>query len=142
MCTACQRSKIDCVYPARTRLPRGKQGGFRARNAELSRRLNRLESLVGKLGVEPAGLLSDYDPEDLGDDRIGEQQQGHAVGIVKHYTSPTPRASETIRTSDGTQYMSSDFWSSLSKEVRSLFRFITNLLTKISPGRWTKATIE
>jgi len=120
-CTACKRSNIDCVYPARTRLPRGKQGGFRARNAELSRRLNRLESLVGRLGVEH--VLDESDPDISGDDGIIRQHQSPMMGVSKTPSSApmTPRHSEALITSDGVRYLSGEFWSSLSKEVGFCF---------------------
>lgn len=104
-------------------MPRGKQGGFRARNAELSRRLIRLETLVGKLGV--VGSLADSDPEASGDDGLEKRQTDSLQTISKGQTSSTPRASEAILTSNGTRYLSGEFWSSLTEEVDGLKQLMT-----------------
>lgn len=121
-CAACQRSKVDCVFPPRLRLPRGRQGGSRARNVEITRRLNRLEGLVERLGGEnalteslagsEAGIEGPTISAGVADP---EDQSGHpANGGKKPYT---PRDSEPIVQADGIRYLGGDFWTSLSGEV-------------------------
>ncbi|KAI0452485.1 fungal-specific transcription factor domain-containing protein [Xylaria acuta] len=46
-CRNCVRSGSECVFPARKRIQRPRK----TKNAELLRRLNRLESIVGKVGL-------------------------------------------------------------------------------------------
>ena len=129
-CSACQRSKIDCVFPPRLRLPRGRQGGFRARNAEIARRLNRLEGLVERLGGENAlteclagGEAGTEGPEIY----VGIAEQGSQSGPLAkgNSRSSPPRDPKPIVQADGSRYLSSDFWTSLGDEVSSVLSGVT-----------------
>ena len=107
-CSACRRSNIECVFPTRPFKPRGRQGGSRARNVEITKRLNRLEGLMSKLGGEGAAnaMLQEAQARD----------QSSMPRTFRHSSSDSPGVQdEKIMKPDG--HASSDFWSSLSGEV-------------------------
>lgn len=121
-CTGCRRSNIDCVFPPNLRLPRGRQGGSRARNAELTDRINRLEGLVKRLSGKPAAA------EDLSfattamiDPKVsGAVVDQHAQTTYAGLTANEPtniQENDPIVKADGSLYLGGDFWSSLSGEV-------------------------
>lgn len=132
-CSACQRSKVDCVFPQRLRLPRGRQGGSRARNVEITRRLNRLEGLVERLGGESALTESLAGGEGGGGGAtisagVAEQNTQSEPPASGNIESSRPRNHEPIVQADGIRYLSGDFWTSLSGEVSSTY-FRVALLT-------------
>ncbi len=125
-CSACQRSNVDCVFLQRLRLPRGRQGGSRARTVEITRRLNRLEGLVERLGGEnaltesPAGAEAGTDVTTIS---AGVPEHGNRNAPLVNgssISSPT-RDYKPVVQADGSRYLSGDFWTSLSCEVSSFF---------------------
>lgn len=121
-CSACLRSGIECVFPPRLRLPRGRQGRPKARGDELSSRLSRLESLIGRLGGESAILTAAQNQEAS----VGDSAKYHPTAqqsIPKSYLEDSPSDSlkrrnfEPVVKADGGRYLSSDFWTVLSSEV-------------------------
>ena len=116
-CSACRRSNIECVFPTRPFKPRGKQGGSRARNVEIAKRLNRLEGLMSKLGGEGAAhaLLQEADARD--DSSDSQRPEPRRQSSSQSPQSPSSKGPEPLLKTDGTRSLSSNFWSSLSGEV-------------------------
>ena len=124
-CSACQRSKVDCVFPPRVRLPRGRQGGSRARTAEITRRLNRLEGLVERLGGENAlteSLAAGEADAEGSAPPVREDEQDRQNGPLASGGDESSRIKEAepIVQADGSRYLSGDFWTCLSGEVSSI----------------------
>ncbi len=125
-CSACQRLNLDCVYPPRVRLPRGRQGGSKARNIEITRRLNRLEGLVERLGGETAltdGLLGQKtaaEPPAVVATEAPVDIQNRDLPIQANDLTDYPEI-EPIVQADGSRYLSSDFWTCLSGEVGEMW---------------------
>ncbi|KAF2092289.1 hypothetical protein K490DRAFT_23165, partial [Saccharata proteae CBS 121410] len=135
-CGACQRSGAECTFPSQ-RAPRRKQN---RRNEELLRRLDHLEGLVDRLGGEVAvsaraGESPYAKQEDDDDDDHAEEEteKPHIwMGDVLRPTVLQPRGAKTggaptdesgltpVMQSDGSRYLSEDFWTSLSGEVEGL----------------------
>ena len=120
-CSAFRRSTVECIFPNRPFKPRGRQGGSKARNVEITQRLQRLEGLVTKLGGEnAAGALLNGGavptPIDSASHRRGslKERQSSSSG------SPRSQDVEQISQPDGSRYLGNEFWSSLSGEVRQL----------------------
>ena len=111
-CSACRRSNIECVFPTRPFKPRGRQGGSKARNVEITKRLNRLEGLMSTLGGEAAAqaLLQEAKERDeaLESERHEGQRQLSSDSATAQDHEPAVKA-------DGS--LCSDFWSNLSGEV-------------------------
>ena len=124
-CSACQRSKVDCVFPPRLRLPRGRQGGCGTRTAEITRRLNRLEGLVERLGGEDvlteslAGGEADAGVAPLSAGAAGKDMRNGSLGVGSEDSSRTLDSKPFVQ-ADGRRYLSGDFWTTLSGEVSSL----------------------
>ena len=89
-CSACVKSETTCVYPERVRRRKNRNGGLREQNADLLRRLGRLEGLVGK--IEKSG----------GDEKAAETS---SPGVVQDHATPTDK------------YLGGEFWTSFSEEV-------------------------
>lgn len=125
-CVNCQKSGHECVFPQPLRQPK-------ARNAEITSRLSRLEKLVSSLGHDPATLEKRLLQSDSPESNPKSSDSGIEVEVqnlrVKEY--------EPISRADGSRYLSSDFWSSLSGEVCVLeaYRARGEPLT-ILIGRW------
>ena len=107
-CANCQKSgrAHECVFPQPVRQPK-------ARNTEITSRLSRLEKLVSSLGHDPATLEKHLaqasSPESNSRSSEGGLEQGFQSLQVKEY--------ESLSKTDGSRYLGSDFWSSLSGEV-------------------------
>lgn len=118
-CSACRRSNVECIFPNRPFKPRGRQGGSKARNAEIAQRLQRLEGLVGKLGGENAAgallhsgsIIPSIESTSSRRESLKERQGSSSQ-------SPRSQDIEPISQADGSRYLGNDFWSSLSGEVR------------------------
>ena len=107
-CYNCQKSGHECVFPQPLRQP-----GAKSRNAEITKRLSRLEKLVGTLGHDPDTLekqISQISPPE------SERSQGTSEPD-KAIQSLQIHEHEPINRSGGSRYMSSEFWSTLSGEV-------------------------
>jgi hypothetical protein len=108
-CFNCQKSGHECVFPQPVRQP-----GAKTRNAELTQRLARLEKLMGTLGQDPSTLEKTSSHTSPPDSESG------GSGIEKSVQSLQLREYEPIRKADGTRYISTEFWASLSGEVEGL----------------------
>ncbi|KAI9742983.1 MAG: hypothetical protein M1818_003278 [Claussenomyces sp. TS43310] len=119
-CAPCLKSGMQCVFPNRVRVPRGRQGATKARDSELLKRIARLESLVSK--VDASKALKQ-------DDEVGESR-GSGSNVppttVDSVAEPRPReiasqyAAFVRRQENGTQYISNDFWTNLGEEMDGL----------------------
>ncbi|KAI0409907.1 fungal-specific transcription factor domain-containing protein [Xylaria palmicola] len=119
-CHNCERSGSECVFPARKRIQRPR----RTKNAELLQRLNRLESIVGRVGL--ANL------DEVGAPPVGAPAgaaDAHASEPQFHLTGPPPPDDRAPSGLGGvrppqdwmaSRYMSGEFWSSLCGEVGGL----------------------
>ena len=111
-CSACRRSNIECVFPTRPFKPRGRQGGSKARNVEITKRLNRLEGLMSTLGGEAAAQallqVAKERDEALKSEKHERQRQSSSDSWIAQDHEPAVKA-------DGS--LCSDFWSNLSGEV-------------------------
>ena len=120
-CAACKRAGVDCVFPNRTRVPRGRHSVNQAKNAEITRRIRRLEGLIEKFGTlaEEKGLNAP--PRDgavatapvLELSPLLSKEPNKASGrkaAARDATKRTPGE-------DLDRYMSSSFWKNLSNEV-------------------------
>ncbi|KAI0434952.1 fungal-specific transcription factor domain-containing protein [Xylaria sp. FL1042] len=122
-CRNCERSGAECVFPARKRIQRPRK----TKNAELLQRLNRLESIVGRVGL--ASL------EEAAEAIVGAADDMQVAGPEPHLTGATdsrphsersehaPRGVKGVRPpqdSTASRYMSGEFWSSLCNEVGGL----------------------
>lgn len=120
-CSACRRSNSECIFPNRPFKPRGRQGGSKARNAEITQRLQRLEGLVGKLGGESAAgaLINGITTPMPTPPGAANHRQG-SLRERQNSSSQSPRSQEIEQVSqaDGSRYLGNDFWTSLSGEVR------------------------
>ncbi|KAL8724927.1 MAG: hypothetical protein Q9166_007675 [cf. Caloplaca sp. 2 TL-2023] len=129
-CSTCQRAKLPCIFPSAKRLPRKRQGERKKTNEKLLQRLNRLEALVEKAGLDEK------------DGQVVANRKESGVNTPTH-SSPdklsngdalrkTRERSETSQSS-GSQpggktalegemrhYLSSNFWANLTDEVEGL----------------------
>ena len=101
-----QKAGHTCEFPQPVRQPK-------ARNVEITSRLSRLEKLVSSLGHDPASLEKHLAATACSDSNTRSSDSAIEQGIqglqLKEY--------EPISKVDGSRYLSSDFWSSLSGEV-------------------------
>ncbi|KAI3338172.1 fungal-specific transcription factor domain-containing protein [Ustulina deusta] len=120
-CHNCERSGSECIFPARKRIQRPRK----TKNAELLQRLNRLESIVGRVGlanldeIEARAGAADVQatepqlpPAVATDSRPHGEHGEHAPCGLKGVRPP--------QDSTASRYMSSEFWSSLCNEVGGL----------------------
>ncbi|KAI1267548.1 hypothetical protein F5Y18DRAFT_378141 [Xylariaceae sp. FL1019] len=123
-CHNCVRSGSECIFPARKRIQRPRK----TKNAELLQRLNRLESIVGKVGlsgVDEAEAQSKDAPTSPAE--AAAPKLHAAVGsTAKDPTGPDPTydfkgaSKPTTKDAAASKYMSGDFWSRLCDEVGGL----------------------
>ena len=105
-CANCQKAGHTCAFPQPVRQPK-------ARNAEITSRLSRLEQLVSSLGHDPASLEKHL----LQTSPAGSNAQSSDSGAEQGVQGLQVKEYEPISKADGSRYLSSDFWSSLSGEV-------------------------
>lgn len=113
-CSACERSSLQCVFPNRARLPRGRTGGAKATNVELLRRLNKLEELLEK------GNLDRKDKPARTSGASPDVKEPEAARKPSASPSQTPgeRAMSSSSSDDVlNRYMGTHFWKSLTNEV-------------------------
>ena len=108
-CGPCQKSGHECSFPQPMRRP-----GAKSRNAELTQRLARLESLVGNIGSDPSALgkgaaVASSDSSDTNSGIIMNQ----VAGLKLQEQLPLVKT-------DGSRYLSSDFFANLTGEVDGL----------------------
>ncbi|KAI8629686.1 hypothetical protein F5Y19DRAFT_73912 [Xylariaceae sp. FL1651] len=121
-CHNCVRSGSECVFPARKRIQRPRK----TKNAELLQRLNRLETIVGKVGLtnleaEVQEAATDVRPDPAARPRPHTASEGD-VEIPNPVRRPYCSRDETRPPQDNTalRYLSGEFWSSLCDEVGGL----------------------
>lgn len=88
--------------------------GVKSRNAELTQRLARLESLVGSLGKEPTAI------EKKTPALSPDNSESGSSDLVQHIQNIQLREQEPLVRLDGSRYLSSDFFANLSGEVDGL----------------------
>ena len=110
-CSACERSNLTCVFPNRARLPRGRTGGSKTTNVELLRRVNKLEELL-----EKAVNNRKNDPAQPSAELSGRGRSDSALNFeLGAAERPTHQKVEDDVLD---RYIGSNFWKSLSHEVR------------------------
>ncbi|KAL8667811.1 MAG: hypothetical protein Q9202_000276 [Teloschistes flavicans] len=137
-CSTCQRAKVPCVFPSAKRLPRKRQGERKKTNEKLLQRLNRLEALVEKAGLdekedtpvkkEKEGqpvkkekksptLSNGSSPADFGNGDYAEKRRERSGTSQSSGSQP---AGKSAVEGEMSRYLSSNFWASLSEEVEGL----------------------
>ena len=115
-CSNCLRSGATCVSSTSLRVPRGRKGGRRKPDAELLKRIAKLENLVKNLEsdndrVTPAARAPkarDVQPA------CGESD----VGNVSMRLAKSPESTHSSPKDNLDRYLGSSFWIALSDEVR------------------------
>lgn len=126
-CSTCQRAKVPCIFPSAKRLPRKRQGERKKTNEKLLQRLNRLEALVEKAG------LDEKDDQVVGKEKKGSPDSpihpapkkvcnGDTVQKKRErsetsQSSGSQLAGKTALEGEMSRYLGSNFWASLSDEV-------------------------
>ena len=141
-CSNCSKAGIDCVFPGPGRAPRRSK---KPPDTELLARLRRLEGVVQSLGKGVDGEELEVKDEESKDQGIpnqtsqeshcpngtdGAQLAGSATKAECRKKAAKWQGTEGLSkefghlvVSDGrSRYVSNRFWSSLTEEVRSLFR--------------------
>lgn len=113
-CSACDRSSLNCSFPNRARLPRGRTGGSKTTNVELLGRVKKLEEMLDKAGGEtnvdgakPSGPLSR--------DRLADPAQN--LDLKSGRTPEDLVVRQCVQDEALDRYMGSNFWKSLTYEV-------------------------
>lgn len=113
------------IFPQPVRQPK-------ARNAEITSRLSRLEKLVNSIGYDPNTFEKQpaqaSSPESIARSSDSGIERGLQNLQVKEY--------QPISKTDGRRYLSSDFWSSLSGEVGLLLLDQPLWRLTLAAGRW------
>ncbi|TRX88762.1 hypothetical protein FHL15_010332 [Xylaria flabelliformis] len=140
-CRNCVRSGSECVFPARKRIQRPRK----TKNAELLQRLNRLESIVGRVGL---ANLEELEARVGGEIVVADADAPLAAAVAAvaaegssfglHPTQSTVEAGDSEphgcgehapcgiksvgppQDSTASRYLSGEFWSSLCDEVGGL----------------------
>ena len=113
-CSACDRSSLDCVFPNRARLPRGRTGGSKTTNVELLRRVNKLEELLDKAGGE-TNVDGAKPPIPPSPDGHGDSAQN--LDLKSSRMSEELAFRQCVQDEALDRYMGSNFWKSLTYEV-------------------------
>lgn len=100
-CSACKAGDLACTPVQRARLPRGKTGKIRSKNAALEDKLVRLENLVGRLETQ---LQSDGAVDE-------------ATGVLTPATDLAANVRPVQYASKIENFVAHDFWMALSNEV-------------------------
>ncbi|KAI1338327.1 fungal-specific transcription factor domain-containing protein [Xylariaceae sp. FL0016] len=120
-CQNCTRSGADCVYPARKRIQRPRK----TKNTELLQRLNRLESIVGKVGLaklEEQEINAGPDTPMIRPEPTSEGGRQAQSGVENQDAPLSGGLGRQTASQDSTtlRYMSGEFWSNLCNEVGGL----------------------
>ncbi|KAL8695544.1 MAG: hypothetical protein Q9224_003367, partial [Gallowayella concinna] len=129
-CSTCQRAKVPCIFPSAKRLPRKRQGERKKTNEKLLQRLNRLEALVEKAGLDEKDEQVVEKKKECSVDapiRSSPEKLSNAdVARKKRDRSETSQSSgsqpggKTALEGEMSRYLGSNFWASLSDEVEGL----------------------
>ncbi|KAI1123280.1 fungal-specific transcription factor domain-containing protein [Nemania abortiva] len=135
-CRHCVRSKTECVFPARKRIQRPRK----SKNNELLQRLNRLESIVGRVGLANLEDVVEARAETTGGGARAAESQAQLPSQPQFQTEIHPaegadsgpqggggehapcglKGVRPPQDSTASRYMSGEFWSSLCDEVGGL----------------------
>lgn len=113
-CSSCRRSKVECQFRDPIRVPKVKKQSMQARDSELLRRVNRLESLIGEVNAVKVAMEKSRDsaiPVEL--------VQAPASAAIQNRPHPG-QTSAPCGWVGGKQIQFNDFWSSLCAEVGGL----------------------
>ncbi|KAL8693188.1 MAG: hypothetical protein Q9218_001932 [Villophora microphyllina] len=128
-CSTCQRAKVPCIFPSAKRLPRKRQGERKKTNEKLLQRLNRLEALVEKAGLDEKegqpvkkekkspNLSNHSSPSKSGNGEYVQKRRGHSETSQSSGSQPVGKSAVEGEMS---RYLGSNFWASLSDEVEGL----------------------
>ncbi|KAL8711768.1 MAG: hypothetical protein Q9220_003939 [cf. Caloplaca sp. 1 TL-2023] len=129
-CSTCQRAKVPCIFPSAKRLPRKRQGERKKTNEKLLQRLNRLEALVEKAGLdEKEGQVIEKtarysldsanhsSPDKLSDGDVMQKKRERSETSQSSGSQPVGK---TALEGEMSRYLGSNFWASLSDEVEGL----------------------
>lgn len=127
-CDPCLKLGIECVFPTRRiRAPRGRRDALEARDAELLRRIRRLEGmLANKADTGPAELDGGRSGGNLSPTLVspllssGVLGEGTQTGVTvdDHYAAFVKQQGSSSR------HLNSEFWSSLNNEFDGLRQLI------------------
>lgn len=135
-CSTCQRAKVPCIFPSAKRLPRKRQGERKKTNEKLLQRLNRLEALVDKAGLNE----TEDPPSEKGKGKLREKLSDKgsppSASLIrlsngddiqkKRERSETSQNSgsqpvwKTAVEGEMSRYLGGNFWASLTNEVSSV----------------------
>ena len=139
-CSTCQRAKVPCIFPSAKRLPRKRQGERKKTNEKLLQRLNRLEALVEKAGLdEKDGRCVEKEKEkekksspDISDHSTpkklsnGDMMRRRRERSETSLSSGSQPAGKTALEGEMSRYLGSNFWASLSDEVSGSLGKLSN----------------
>lgn len=117
-CSNCTKANAECVFPPPGRAPRKPR---RPHDAELLKRLRRLESVVDTLGAQ-------VDDDDQIVESVGGKKRGSVdpLGVDLSPEGPSRRSSleyglGRLMIKDGrSRYVSNEFWSTLGEEIAEI----------------------
>ncbi|KAI0126938.1 fungal-specific transcription factor domain-containing protein [Xylariales sp. AK1849] len=150
-CSHCVRSGVDCVFPARKRMQRPRK----TKNSELLNRISRLESIVGKVGID--GLkdvdMSDFKLPGLSPTSTPAQETPQSwptahEGNQVFGSTAAPKATQPHEGRGGreansdSRYMSAEFWSNLCGEVEGLKQALAQSTDSDSDSDFDSTTPE
>lgn len=130
-CSTCQRAKVPCIFPSAKRLPRKRQGERKKTNEKLLQRLNRLEALVEKAGLDEKDgqpVKKEKQSPDLSNHSSPGKLSNGDVAQKRRERSETSQSSgsqpygKSALEGEMSRYLGSNFWASLTDEVRSFLR--------------------
>ncbi|KAL8835686.1 MAG: hypothetical protein Q9170_003225 [Blastenia crenularia] len=124
-------AKVPCIFPSAKRLPRKRQGERKKTNEKLLQRLNRLEALVEKAGLDEKDSQVVRKEKKACPDRAGyvtptEKLSNGDIVQRKRERSDTSLSSgsqlagKTALEGEMSRYLGSNFWANLSDEVEGL----------------------
>lgn len=129
-CSTCQRAKVPCIFPSAKRLPRKRQGERKKTSEKLLQRLNRLEALVEKAGLDekeapPVGSEKgekklnlnsppQASPKKLSNGDIIQKKRERSETSLSSGSQPIGK---TAVEGEMSRYLGSNFWANLSDEV-------------------------
>ncbi|KAI4263155.1 MAG: hypothetical protein L6R42_001695 [Xanthoria sp. 1 TBL-2021] len=131
-CSTCQRAKVPCVFPSAKRLPRKRQGERKKTNEKLLQRLNRLEALVEKAGLDEKDgqaiekktkqssvcTPTHSSPEKFSNgDALRKKRERSETS---QSSGSQPGGGKTALEGEMSRYLGSNFWANLSDEVEGL----------------------
>lgn len=119
-CATCQKAGLECVFPSRVRVPRGRKTGLKARDSELLTRIARLESLVSKVDREYAAKHSITQDDEVGTSAMTGPSMGLEGRDSPSHIDASTFATFVQRQENGSRYLGADFWTNLGEEMDGL----------------------